>query len=64
LPYEKWSGFCYNELGWTPKDFWGSTVWDVVSAMIYFNDKNTPHKKVDVKKLREFERNMQIKGFI
>lgn len=64
MPYADWSGFCYNELGWSPKDFWGSSVWDVVSALMYFNKKNAPKKGVNVNELREFEKNMRIKGLV
>jgi hypothetical protein len=65
LPFDSWSGFCYIELGWTPKEFWSSTVWDVVSALIYFNKKNNPNKeKIDKNQLIDFEKNMRIKGLM
>jgi hypothetical protein len=65
LPYSDWAGFCYNELGWTRYEFWQSTVYDVVTAIIYFNKKNSNKKYNSIRKeLLEVEKNMKIKGFI
>jgi hypothetical protein len=64
LPYDDWSGFCYNELNWSRNDFWQATIWDIVSALMFFNKKHTQKKHVNTKELIDFEKNMRIKGFL
>lgn len=65
MPFDSWSGFSYTELGWTPKEFWQSTIWDVISALMYFNNKNMPTKnKINKKELTDFYKNMRIKGLV
>lgn len=60
-----WSGFCYNELGWSRAEFWQATVYDVVSALIYFNKKHSSKQTiVNKNELLEFEKSMKIKGFV
>lgn len=65
MPYDQWAGFAYSELNWSPSDFWGATVWDVVAGMMFHNKKNKPSNDgiISRKEADKFATDMKIKGF-